>query len=595
MVDPQSDRIEVAGKAMPPEAQLRYYVLNKPIGVISTLSDPEGRRTVRDFMPSGVRLFPVGRLDADTSGLLVLTNDGELAHHLMHPRYGVEKVYRVWVDHPPTDNQLMRLRNGVEFEPGVVSAPARARTLEAEKGQGLIELAIHEGRYRQVRRMCEAIGLNVTGLHRWAYGPIKLGPVERGMWRELSQDEVDRLRSSSARPTTRNARRGEFFSARRGLVSSQSGAATGRGPRRAPFEPRPREERVAPGTGRRVSTPRGRTDRERPASAGPRREGAPRERFDRERPARGGPRREGASSERFDRARPASAGPRRESAPRGRGDRERPATGRPRREHPGRDESMYESRPQRPTHDFGSPARRQERAMDRISGRTPPRPPARASRPGRGDADSVRRYSRSESNRSEGQGAPPRTPSRGPSTRPSAGAPRGMSRGPSSRPSSGPPRGASSRPSAGAPRGMSRGPSSRPSSGSPRGASSRPSAGPSRGASSRPSGAPSRGASSRPAARPPRPFSRATSSRPDNSPGSRPFGAPPRGPSSRPSSGAPRGGARGPSSRTSSGPPRGPVGRPAGKRSQVGQKPRTGPTKGGSARPGCPSRPPRSR
>ena len=535
MVDPQSDRIEVAGKALPGEAQMRYYVLNKPVGVISTLSDPEGRRTVREFMPSGVRLFPVGRLDADTSGLLVLTNDGDLAHHLMHPRYGVEKVYRVWVDHPPTDNQLMRLRNGIEFEPGVVSAPARARTLEAEKGQGLIELAIHEGRYRQVRRMCEAIGLNVTGLHRWAYGPIKLGPVERGMWRELSQDEVDRLRSSSARPTTRGPRRGEFFSARRGLVSSQSPAATGRGPRRAPHEPRPREERVAPGMGRRDSRPRGRSDSARPASGAPRREGAPRERFDRERPT--------------------SGAPRRESAPRGRGDRDRPATGRPRRERQGSDESMYESRPQRPTHDFGSPARRQERAMDRISGRTPPRPPTRASRPGRGDADSVRRYSRSESNRSDRPSAPPRAPSRGAASRPSSGPPRGTSRGPSSRPSGGPPRGASTRPS----------------------------------------GGPSRGSSSRPAARSTRPFSRATSSRPDNSPGSRPFGAPSRGPSTRPSSGSPRGGSRGPSSRTSSGPPRGPVGRPAGKRSPVGQKPRSGPTKGGSARPGRPSRPPRSR
>src|SRR5205085_11197045 len=140
-------------------------------------------------------LFPVGRLDADTSGLLLLTNDGELAHRLMHPRFGVEKVYRVWLDKMPDANQLVRLRHGVEFEPGVMSGPARVRPLEVERGKGgLIELAIHEGRYRQVRRMCEALGLIVTGLHRWAYGPVKLGGVERGMWRELSNEEVAKLR-----------------------------------------------------------------------------------------------------------------------------------------------------------------------------------------------------------------------------------------------------------------------------------------------------------------------------------------------------------------------------------------------------------------
>jgi len=121
MVEPERDRIEVAGRALPPPATHRYYALNKPVGVISTLSDPEGRRTVREFLPPGSRLFPVGRLDADTSGLLLLTNDGELAHRLMHPRYGVEKVYRAWLDRSPTESQLARLRDGVEFEPGVVS------------------------------------------------------------------------------------------------------------------------------------------------------------------------------------------------------------------------------------------------------------------------------------------------------------------------------------------------------------------------------------------------------------------------------------------------------------------------------------------
>jgi 16S rRNA U516 pseudouridylate synthase RsuA-like enzyme len=116
-VEPERDRVEVDGKPLPPPATHRYYVLNKPVGVITTLDDPEGRPTIAEFLPPGSRLFPVGRLDADTSGLLMLTNDGTLAHRLMHPRYGVEKVYRVWIEHPASEGQLARLRSGVEFEP----------------------------------------------------------------------------------------------------------------------------------------------------------------------------------------------------------------------------------------------------------------------------------------------------------------------------------------------------------------------------------------------------------------------------------------------------------------------------------------------
>jgi 23S rRNA pseudouridine2605 synthase len=254
MVEPERDRIEVAGHALPPPAEHRYYVLNKPVGVISTLDDPEGRRTIRDLLPPGPRLFPVGRLDADTSGLLVLTNDGELAHRLMHPRYGVEKVYRVWVDRAPSAAQLARLRDGVEFEPGIVSEPARVRPLPADAGRGLIEIGIHEGRYRQVRRMCEAVGLRVTGLHRWAYGPVRLGMIERGMWRELSAEEVARLRAASARPQPRSRRGGEFFSARRGLVRNRRG-------RPAVREVRPRPARAFRPTDRRG---RGEEARERP-------------------------------------------------------------------------------------------------------------------------------------------------------------------------------------------------------------------------------------------------------------------------------------------------------------------------------------------
>lgn len=198
-VEPERDRVEVRGRPLPAAGAPAYFVLHKPVGVISTLSDPEGRRTLRDFQPPGARVFPVGRLDADTSGLLILTNDGELAHHLMHPRYGVSKLYRVHADRAPSPEMLRRLQEGIEFEPGVRSAPARVRVRDTTPGAVVIELELHEGRYRQVRRMCEAAGLRVLRLHRWGYGPLRLGGLERGLWRELSEEEVRRLRAGSAR------------------------------------------------------------------------------------------------------------------------------------------------------------------------------------------------------------------------------------------------------------------------------------------------------------------------------------------------------------------------------------------------------------
>lgn len=203
LVEEQRDRIEVDGRPLPKAQPFAYFVINKPVGVITTLDDPQGRRTIAEFLPRGQRLYPVGRLDADTSGLLLLTNDGELAHRLMHPRYGVEKFYRVRLDREPGARQLERLAAGVEFEPGVVSAPARVRRIDPGFDAIMIEVAIHEGRFRQVRRMCEAVGLTVTGLHRVGYGPIRLGPLARGMWRELSEAEVERLRAASARPLRR--------------------------------------------------------------------------------------------------------------------------------------------------------------------------------------------------------------------------------------------------------------------------------------------------------------------------------------------------------------------------------------------------------
>jgi 23S rRNA pseudouridine2605 synthase len=198
-VEEQRDKISVDGKPVGGRERHVYYVLNKPVGVITTLRDPEGRRTVRDMLPRGARVYPVGRLDADTSGLLLLTNDGELAYKLMHPRYGVAKVYRVRLAREPRPEQLRRLSGGVRFDRDKVSGPARARRIDPGFDAIMIELVVHEGRFRQVRKMCESVGLEVTGLHRVGYGPIRLGPLARGMFRELSEEEVAKLRAESSR------------------------------------------------------------------------------------------------------------------------------------------------------------------------------------------------------------------------------------------------------------------------------------------------------------------------------------------------------------------------------------------------------------
>ncbi len=210
-VEEGRDRVSVDGKFVGGKERHVYFVLNKPVGVITTLDDPQGRRTIREFLPRGARVYPVGRLDADTSGLLLLTNDGDLAHRLMHPRYGVAKVYRVRLAQEPRGDQLRRLGGGVRFdkEKDTVSGPARVRRIDPGFDAIMIEMTIHEGRFRQVRRMCEAVGLEVTGLHRVGYGPLRLGPMTRGMFRELSEEEVERLRAASARPVSGRERPGK--------------------------------------------------------------------------------------------------------------------------------------------------------------------------------------------------------------------------------------------------------------------------------------------------------------------------------------------------------------------------------------------------
>jgi 23S rRNA pseudouridine2605 synthase len=190
-VDDSSD-VTVDGRAIAPEEH-ETYVVNKPAGVVSTASDTHGRPTVVDLVGSDRRLYPVGRLDADSTGLILLTNDGALAERLTHPRYEVEKVYHVKVDpQRPSERALRALREGIELDDGR-TAPARAHFAEP----GVIEIAIHEGRNRQVRRMCEAVGHRVVALRRIAFGPLRLGRLGIGDARRLTPAEVERLRKAA--------------------------------------------------------------------------------------------------------------------------------------------------------------------------------------------------------------------------------------------------------------------------------------------------------------------------------------------------------------------------------------------------------------
>jgi 23S rRNA pseudouridine2605 synthase len=184
----RGDRVEVDGQEVAAQ-RLAYVLLNKPAGVVTTALDPHGRPTVVDLVELPERVVPVGRLDADTTGALLLTNDGPLAHMLAHPRYGVEKIYEVDVEGAPDDAALGVLMDGVDLDDGR-TAPARARRLAPSR----IELAIHEGRNRQVKRMFAAVGHPVVGLHRSTYAGLTVEGLEPGRWRELEPSEVEGLR-----------------------------------------------------------------------------------------------------------------------------------------------------------------------------------------------------------------------------------------------------------------------------------------------------------------------------------------------------------------------------------------------------------------
>ena len=187
-----SEPVAVDGRPVALPADRVVYAVNKPAGVVSTARDTHGRPTVVGLVPADRRLYPVGRLDADTTGLILLTDDGELANRLTHPRYGVPRTYRAKVlGGPVPERALQALRRGVELDDGP-TAPAQVRQLRP----GVLEIVIREGRKRQVRRMCEAVGHPVSALERIAFGPLRLGRLKPGAHRLVDADEVDALRAA---------------------------------------------------------------------------------------------------------------------------------------------------------------------------------------------------------------------------------------------------------------------------------------------------------------------------------------------------------------------------------------------------------------
>ncbi len=192
-VDPSTCLVEVDGVPLGVKRDLVHYLLNKPAGVITTASDPQGRQTVVELVPTDPRVFPVGRLDADTEGLLLLTNDGELTHRLTHPSFGVDKEYLTQVDGNPSRAAVRELRDGVELDDGITAA-ARVTLVELN----LLKIVIHEGRNRQVRRMCEAVGHPVVRLVRTRIGTLTDRQLAPGDWRPLTPEELRGLEIASA-------------------------------------------------------------------------------------------------------------------------------------------------------------------------------------------------------------------------------------------------------------------------------------------------------------------------------------------------------------------------------------------------------------
>ena len=194
-VDELTDNVTVDGETVCPEAEKYYIAYNKPVGEISSVSDPEGRATVLDrFRDFPVRLFPVGRLDYDSEGLLLLTNDGDLMNHLLHPKYEIPKSYLTRVSNSVTNDEIRLLRKGVLID-GRMTSPAEVRLIRHDTFSTELLITIHEGRNRQVRKMIAAIGRQVVRLRRVRFGPVLLGDLPSGMWRKLTDEEIAKLRT----------------------------------------------------------------------------------------------------------------------------------------------------------------------------------------------------------------------------------------------------------------------------------------------------------------------------------------------------------------------------------------------------------------
>lgn len=200
----RGNEVAVDGKGVGVEAH-EYFLLNKPVGVVSTARDPQGRPKVTDLVPARGRVYPVGRLDADSTGLILLTNDGELANRLTHPRFEVSKTYRARLRGRVDASFARKLREGVQLDDGLARADS-ARVVERKPRSSVVEVTIHEGRKRQVRRMCEAAGHRVTALERVRFGPLVLRGLQVGGWRPLKAAEVKRLREASKPRRWQNGR-----------------------------------------------------------------------------------------------------------------------------------------------------------------------------------------------------------------------------------------------------------------------------------------------------------------------------------------------------------------------------------------------------
>ena len=194
-VDENADTVQVDGVTVRPEAEKHYIAYNKPVGEVTTASDPEGRDTVMDrFRDYPVRLFPVGRLDYDSEGLLLLTNDGDLMNRLLHPSFEIKKSYLTRVSNFVTDEEIRSLRKGVMID-GRLTSPAEVRMIRHDAFSTELLVTIHEGRNRQVRKMIEAVGHQVVRLKRVRFGPVELGDLPSGMWRKLTEADIAKLRT----------------------------------------------------------------------------------------------------------------------------------------------------------------------------------------------------------------------------------------------------------------------------------------------------------------------------------------------------------------------------------------------------------------